>query len=88
MTAIEQVYQAIKDINAKSPIINGIQTDPVPAHTGDIKEITGLELDEIHETLDVLIEQGRVVMRGKPNTSKGRDDYGKILVYPELFVAP
>lgn len=86
MTAItEQVYQAIKEHNAKSPIINGIKTSPVPAYTGNIKAITGLELDEIHRALEVLIERGLVVMQGEPIKSTGRGTYGQIISYPALF---
>lgn len=85
MNNLDRVYLAIKEHNAKSSVINGIQTSPVPAYTGDIKSATGLELDEIHTILETLIKQGRVVMQDTPLTNTGRDNYGKILNYSGLF---
>lgn len=83
---LNAVYQAIKEHNSARSMINGIETKAIPpAYTGHIKQVTGLELDEIHQAIAILLEQNLIVMQGRPLIGKGRSNYGQIINYPGLI---
>lgn len=81
MNNSEIVYQAIKTHNTTNP---RSPNQLVPAHIGDIKNITGLQQEEIESALEILIRQGRII-HNDPVLSTGIDNYGAIISYGKLF---